>query len=84
MNYAIQYHESSGDWLIFDISDGFELVSHARKKREASRNEKAFLNAPYGPEVQWIGQHSLYMSCHMARGYTGESIDEKYNTGRNL
>ena len=46
MNYAIQYHESSGDWLIFDISDGFELVSiHSTEKdakRHATQLEKAF------------------------------------------
>ena len=46
MNYAIQYHEISGDWLIFDISDGFELVAvHSTKKdakRHATQLEKAF------------------------------------------
>ena len=38
MNYAIQYHESSGDWLIFDISDGFELVSIHSTEKDAKRH----------------------------------------------
>ena len=33
MNYAIQYHDISGDWLIFDVSDGFEIVGiHGTEK----------------------------------------------------
>ena len=31
MNYAIQYHETSREWLIFDIGEGFELVGVARR-----------------------------------------------------
>ena len=26
MRYAIKFHEISGEWLVFDIGDGFELV----------------------------------------------------------
>ena len=46
MNYAIQYHETSREWLIFDIGEGFELVGvHSTEKdaeRHAARLEKAF------------------------------------------
>ncbi len=26
MRYAIRYHEISGDWMVFNVGDGFELV----------------------------------------------------------
>ena len=46
MNHAIQYHEFSGDWLIFNISDGFELVSINNTEKDAKRHatqlERAF------------------------------------------
>ena len=46
MNYAIQYHNISGDWLIFDVGDGFELVGIHRTEKEAKHHtnqlEKAF------------------------------------------
>ena len=40
MNYAIQYHKISGDWLIFDIRDGFELVGIHRNKKDAQCHAK--------------------------------------------
>ena len=26
MRYAIRYHDISGDWMVFNVGDGFELV----------------------------------------------------------
>jgi len=40
MNYAIQYHDISGDWLIFDIGDGFELVGIHGTEKDAKRHAK--------------------------------------------
>ena len=47
MRYAVKYHDVTGEWLVFDIGDGFELVGmhadeqdaihHAMKLEERSR-----------------------------------------------
>ena len=52
MNYAIQYHEISGDWLIFDISDGFELVGIHSTKKDAKRHTTQ-LEKAFAKRAQW-------------------------------
>jgi len=38
MNYAIQYHDFSNEWLIFDVGDGFELVGIHGTEADARRH----------------------------------------------
>lgn len=52
MNYAIQYHKISGDWLIFDISDGFELVGIHSTEKEAKRHTTQ-LERALAKRAQW-------------------------------
>ncbi len=40
MNYAIQYHDTSGEWLIFDVGDSFELVGIHGSEKDARRHAK--------------------------------------------
>ena len=62
MNYAIQYHEISGDWLIFDISDGFELVGIHSTEKEAKRHATQLEHSRNAPMDQRCNdQHSLYV-----------------------
>mgnify|MGYP001160140606 FL=1 len=35
MNYEIIYNETSGDWLIFDVGESFELLSIHGSKEDA-------------------------------------------------
>ena len=52
MNYAIQYHDVSGDWLIFDIGDGFELVGIHNTEKEAKRHTDQ-LEKTFAKRAQW-------------------------------
>ncbi len=52
MNYAIQYHEISGDWLIFNISDGFELVGIHNTEEDAKRHTTQ-LEKAFAKRAQW-------------------------------
>ena len=52
MNYAIQYHEISGDWLIFNISDGFELVGIHNTEKDAKRHTTQ-LEKAFAKRAQW-------------------------------
>ena len=52
MNYAIQYHETSGDWLIFDIGEGFELVGMYSTEKDAKRNKNQ-LEKAFAKRAQW-------------------------------
>ena len=67
MNYAIQYHETSGDWLIFDIGEGFELVGMYSTEKDAKRNKNQ-LEKAFAKRAQWTidpmyGQQNQLMSC---------------------
>ena len=54
MRYAVKYHDVTGEWLVFDMGEGFELVGmhadeqdaidHAMKLEERYR--------PFPPVVQ--------------------------------
>ncbi|NQV54661.1 MAG: hypothetical protein HQ503_02280 [Rhodospirillales bacterium] len=35
MRYAVKYHEVTGEWLVFDIGEGFELVGMHPSEDEA-------------------------------------------------
>ena len=35
MNYEIKYHDISGDWLIFDMGDSFELIGIHGNEQDA-------------------------------------------------
>ena len=35
MRYAIKFHEISGEWLVFDMGDGFELVGMHTAEEDA-------------------------------------------------
>ncbi len=35
MRYAIKFHDISGEWLVFDIGDGFELVGMHMSEEDA-------------------------------------------------
>ena len=52
MNYAIQYHDISGDWLIFDIDDGFELVGIHSTEKDAKRHTNQ-LEKAFAKRAQW-------------------------------
>ena len=52
MNYAIQYHDITGDWLIFDISDGFELVGIHSSEKDA-RHHTNQLERDFARRAQW-------------------------------
>jgi hypothetical protein len=46
MKYKIKYHDISGDWLIFDMGDSFELIgihsSEQDAKQHAEQLQEAF------------------------------------------
>ena len=35
MRYAVKYHDVTGEWLVFDIGDGFELVGMHADEQDA-------------------------------------------------
>lgn len=53
MNYAIQYHDISGDWLIFDVSDGFEIVGIHGTEKDAKRHATQLQQAS-DRRARWI------------------------------
>ena len=56
MRYAVKFHEATGEWLVFDMGDSFELVGmyadeqdaiyHAMKLEERSRRRAQWSNEP--------------------------------------
>ena len=40
MRYAIRYHEISGDWMVFNVGDGFELVGMHVSEEDAVEQMK--------------------------------------------
>ncbi len=40
MRYAIRYHDISGDWMVFNVGDGFELVGMHTSEEEAVEQVK--------------------------------------------
>ena len=56
MRYAVKFHEVTGEWLVFDMGDSFELVGmhaeeqdaihHAMKLEERSRRRAQWSNEP--------------------------------------
>ncbi|MAF48956.1 MAG: hypothetical protein QGH73_04520 [Rhodospirillales bacterium] len=56
MRFAVKYHEVTGEWLVFDVGDGFELVGmhqnedeavyHAMKLEERSRRRAQWSSEP--------------------------------------
>jgi len=54
MRYAVKFHEVTGEWLVFDMGDSFELVGmhaeeqeaiyHAMKLEERSRRRAQWSN----------------------------------------
>ncbi len=61
MNYAIQYHETSGDWLIFDIGDGFELVGIHSTEEDAKRHTNQ-LEKAFAKRAQWT-RDAIYQAA---------------------
>ena len=61
MNYAIQYHETSGDWLIFDIGDGFELVGIHSTEKDAKRQTNQ-LEKALAKRAQWT-RDAIYQAA---------------------
>ena len=53
MNYAIQYHDISGDWLIFNICDGFELVGIHSTEKDAKQHAYQ-LEEAHAKRAQWV------------------------------
>ena len=46
MSYAVRYHEISGDWMVFDVGERFELIGmfpteHDAADHVASLEERA-------------------------------------------
>jgi hypothetical protein len=35
MRYAVKYHDVTGEWLVFDVGDGFELVGMHADEQDA-------------------------------------------------
>ena len=35
MRYAVKYHDVTGEWLVFDMGDGFELVGMHADEQDA-------------------------------------------------
>ena len=58
MNYAIQYHDISGDWLIFNICDSFELVGIHSTEKDAKWHARQ-LEETYTKRAQWA-KDSIY------------------------
>ena len=52
MRYEIKYHDISGDWLIFDMGDSFELVG-------IFNNSCDHLFAPCRHDEFILGSHQL-------------------------
>ena len=56
MRYAVKYHDVTGEWLVFDMGDGFELVGmhadeqdaihHAMKLEERTRRRAQWSSGP--------------------------------------
>ena len=56
MRYAVKYHDVTGEWLVFDMGDGFELVGmhsdeqdaihHAMKLEERTRSRAQWSSDP--------------------------------------
>ena len=56
MRYAVKFHEVTGEWLVFDVGDRFELVGmhadeqdaihHAMKLEERSRRRAQWSSDP--------------------------------------
>ena len=55
MNYVIKYHDISGDWLIFDMNDGFELVGIHGTEKDAKRHAKQ-LQQDSDKRARWCGE----------------------------
>ncbi len=36
MSYAVRYHEISGDWMVFDVGEKFELIGMFATEQDAS------------------------------------------------
>jgi len=44
MKYEIKYHNISGDWLIFDMGESFELVGIHRSEKDAKHHLEQLQN----------------------------------------
>jgi len=40
MKYKIKYHDISGDWLIFDMGENFELIAIHSSEKDAKQHVK--------------------------------------------
>ena len=52
MKYEIKYHDISGDWLIFDMGDSFELIGIHGNEQDAKLHV-AQLQEKYEKRARW-------------------------------
>ena len=52
MRYAVKFHEVTGEWLVFDVGDGFELVGMHADEQDAIHHAMK-LEARSRRRAQW-------------------------------
>ena len=52
MKYEIKYHNISGDWLIFDMGDSFELIGIHNSEQDAKQHAKQ-LQETFEKRARW-------------------------------
>lgn len=52
MKYEIKYHDISGDWLIFDMGESFELVGIFCSEKDAKQHVR-HLQQKFKKRARW-------------------------------
>ena len=52
MKYEIKYHDISGDWLIFDMGESFELIGIFGSEQDAKQHVK-LLQQKFKKRARW-------------------------------
>jgi len=53
MKYEIKYHDISGDWLIFDMGDSFELIGIHSSENDARQHVEQ-LQKSFEKKARWL------------------------------
>ena len=52
MKYEIKYHDISGDWLLFDMGDSFELIGIHNSEQDAKQHAEQ-LQETFEKRARW-------------------------------
>ena len=52
MKYEIKYHNISGDWLIFDMGDSFELIGIHNSEQDAKQHAAQEITQDVADQIQ--------------------------------